>query len=203
MFKARQKSAFFQQLQNKTPFEKFKEPFTFIDNEWIEHEKFETELFADIKEKDYNNMLELTKQIENNKRKNKSAKEKRWRYLMYNLEKWIKFCKEYKDVAMEYWKRKAESLSLEREKILAEQERWWWVFSKVNNEFYINTFPIDKVKDAYQSLSKKQNDWELSYFILSSITLRALNKLCFSKDSKFINKEILIKLDNEFLKEKE
>jgi|GEM_PF-5969348 hypothetical protein len=33
MFKARQKSAFFQQLQNKTPFEKFKEPFTFIDNE--------------------------------------------------------------------------------------------------------------------------------------------------------------------------
>ena len=207
MFKARQKSAFFQQLQNKTPFEKFKEPFTFIDNEWIKHKEFRTELFFDVEEKYYNEMLSLTKKIK--KSGSKELKKERWNFLMFQ-DKWIKsfkwwswFCSEYKKVAMEYWKRKAESLSLEREKILAEQERWWWVFSKVNNEFYINTFPIDKVKDAYQSLSKKQNDWELSYFILSSITLRALNKLCFSKDSKFINKEILIKLDNEFLKEKE
>ena len=207
MFKARQKSAFFQQLQSKTPFKKFKEPFTFTDNEWIKHKEFRTELFFDVEEEYYNKMLDLTKKIE--KSGSNKFKKERWDFLLFQ-DKWTKsfkwwswFCSEYKKVAMEYWKRKAESLSLEREKILAEQERWWWVFSKVNNEFYINTFPIDKVKDAYQSLSKKKNDWELSYFILSSITLRALNKLCFSKDSKFINKEILIKLDNKFLKEKE
>ena len=103
---------------------------------------------------------------------------------------------------MEFWKRKAEILSLEREKILAERERWYGFLSKdASNNYYINTFDIENTKNAYDFFSNQsQKQWEITYYILSSITLRALEKLCFSKSSNFYKWNIVQKIDGKFLK---
>lgn len=149
-------------------------------------------------------MKDLTSKIEesDNKQTRKALKEKRWKYFLFHCKKYNNFCDCYKKVAMEFWKRKAEILSLEREKILAERERWYGFLSKdASNNYYINTFDIENTKNAYDFFSNQsQKQWEITYYILSSITLRALEKLCFSKSSNFYKWNIVQKIDGKFLK---
>lgn len=219
LFKANQKSAFLQLLQSQTPFSKLKNNFEYIDNKWERYSDYKIQLFDDITEENYNEMKDLTFQIEksDDKKTRKELKEKRWKYFLFYCKKYEKFCdwyfypkkgedrkffNWYKQVAMEFWKRKAEILSLEREKILAERERWYGFLSKdASNNYYINTFDIENTKNAYDFFSNQsQKQWEITYYILSSITLRALEKLCFSKSSNFYKWNIVQKIDGKFLK---
>jgi hypothetical protein len=204
IFKASQKSAFLQRLQSGINFTNFQKEFKFIDNRWDVVENFKIVLFSDITEDRYEEMLNLTNQIEKekNKESRKQLKEKRGKYFQHHLNKYKKFCNDYKDVAMEFWKRKAEIISLQREKVLAERERWYWFFAKDwENNFYINTFDIENSQQAYHELiNNKNTKWEIAYYILSSITLRALEKLCFSERSTFSKWNIINKLDEKFIK---
>ena len=219
LFKANQKSAFLQLLQSQTPFSKLKNNFEYIDNKWERYSDYKIQLFDDITEENYNEMKDLTFQIEksDDKKTRKELKEKRWKYFLFHCKKYNKFCdwyfypkngedrkffNWYKQVAMAFWKRKAEVLSLEREKILAERERWYGFLSKdAGNNYYINTFDIENTKNAYDFFSNQsQKQWEITYYILSSITLRALEKLCFSKSSNFYKWNIVQKIDGKFLK---
>ena len=78
-----------------------------------------------------------------------------------------------------------------------------WIFIKgcCGNNYYINTFDIENTKNAYDFFSNQsQKQWEITYYILSSITLRALEKLCFSKSSNFYKWNIVQKIDGKFLK---
>jgi len=137
-FKANQKSAFLQLLQDKSSYidftklflekeDKNKKYFTFKDNKEIEHKNFELKLFDDISKENYDKMLNLTNQIEkeSDKQKRTKLKEKRGRHFMSksSCAKYINFCNEYKKVAMEYGKRKALVLSLQREQIESQKER--------------------------------------------------------------------------------
>ena len=204
LFKANQKSAFLQLLQSQTPFSKLKNNFEYIDNKGERYSDYKIQLFDDITEENYKEMKDLTSKIEesDNKQTRKALKEKRWKYFLFHCKKYNNFCDCYKKVAMEFWKRKAEILSLEREKILAERERWYGFLSRdASNNYYINTFDIENTKNAYDFFSNQsQKQWEITYYILSSITLRALEKLCFSKSSNFYKWNIVQKIDGKFLK---
>ncbi len=204
-FKANQKSAFLQLLQNKTEYKDIKNPFTFTDNKEQKHENYEIKLFNDVSEENYNKMLDLTNQIEKetDKKKRTLLREKRWKHFMskYSCQKYIFFCNEYKKVAMEYGKRKAEKMSLEREKIESRKERWFWIISTNWKSHFLNTFSVENTEKAYKNFKKDEykSKNEIEYFILSSITLRALEKLCFKENSSFM-KDILWKIDAKYTK---
>jgi hypothetical protein len=79
LFKANQKSAFLQLLQNQTPFLKLKNNFEYIDNKGEKYSDYKIQLFDDITEENYNEMKDLTSQIEksDDKKTRKELKEKR------------------------------------------------------------------------------------------------------------------------------
>ena len=79
LFKANQKSAFLQLLQNQTPFSKLKNNFEYIDNKGEKYSDYKIQLFDDITEENYNEMKDLTSQIEksDDKKTRKELKEKR------------------------------------------------------------------------------------------------------------------------------
>lgn len=216
LFKAREKSAFMQLLQQKTKYQDIWKKFTYKDFEWNEIQNYQIKLFTKnynsnwdkiSSEEGYNKMLSKTIEIEKNSNKNiiKKLKIDRWYFLMWKkspFEDYVKFCDNYKKVAMEYWKRKADVLMLEREKILAERERWFWIITKNNTwDYYINTFSTENASKVYNKLKdNNSNDWELKYYLFNSITLRALDKQCFKKDSSFA-KSIKSKLSEKFVVE--
>ena len=79
LFKANQKSAFLQLLQNQTPYSKLKNNFEYIDNKGKKYSDYKIQLFDDITEENYNEMKNLTSQIEksDDKKTRKELKEKR------------------------------------------------------------------------------------------------------------------------------
>ena len=200
MFKARQKSAFLQQLQNWVPFEEFQK-LDFTDNKWELHKDYEILLFNDIRNDKYGEMLEITEKIakEQDKDKRKGLKEKRWKYFIHHCKKYNKFCDEFKKVAIQYWKLKAEKLSLEREREQARFERWLAILSKdLDWNYYINSFSNNDSKNAFEKLKNiNSTSGDYSYFIMKSITLRALQKLCWKENFK---KTVVNKISEKFTK---
>ncbi|MDD4530914.1 MAG: hypothetical protein PHO80_05200, partial [Candidatus Gracilibacteria bacterium] len=212
-FKAKEKSAFMQLLQKQIEYKDF---------EGVEYKDYKIQLFTKIEEGEdwktkeklskedvYNKVLNLTNQIEKetNKSKKTELKVKRGKYYFMGrkcFSNYFNFCEDYKKVAIEYGSRKAKVLTLEREKILAERERGWgFIMKDENNEYFINTIPVENTENVYKYMKEgnlEKKDGKISYFMFSSITLRALDKLCFKKDSSFA-KGIKGKIDKKFIKE--
>lgn len=195
LFKARQKAWFLQLLQSwksyNTVWDKEKNYFFTFDFEfmWETFYNFQITLCSDISKENYDKMLNLTNQIEkeNNKEKRTSLKMQRWKFFQYELKKFKNFSEAYKKVAQKYWKDSAEVKSLEREKIDAKKIRWWWFLSKEDDDYYINTFDIENSKQVFKEIKNLKENWnDIKIYTFSSITLRALDKLCFKKDSSFI-----------------
>ena len=106
------------------------------------------------------------------------------------------FCGLFKEIAMTYGKIKAEVRSLEKEQIEAERLQSWAILLEKENQHYVMTIPRDRKilinnKNEYQlpSVYKKIKQlkdttyseyWTL--FLFESLTLRALEKLCFGMD---------------------
>lgn len=118
-------------------------------------------------------------------------------------------CELFKKVAMECGKIKAEVKSLEKEQIDAERLQLWAILLEKENQHYIMTIPRDRKiqveqKEEYQLphvyrkvkqlKDSESSDWNLYYF--ESLTLRALEKLCFgtNKNTFVNNKELLQEL---------
>lgn len=199
---------FYEELQNNT----FKLDPSDVDTDIDKVFKaFSVILFLETKEDDYNKALELTKKIEKSHTSSERAsyKLKRWEFFKFKNEDWIFskdggknyvwFCSEFKKVAMLYWRFKAEKLSLEREKEQARFERWLAILSKdLDWNYYINSFSNNDSKKAFEKLKNINSiSGDYSYFIMKSITLRALQKLCWKENFK---KTVVNKISEKFTK---
>lgn len=115
--------------------------------------------------------------------------------------KYITFCEFFKAVAMEYGRIKADIKSLEKEQIDAERLKSWSVLLEKENRHFVMTIPRDKKIKVFNEKEKKEIEeyqlphvyrkikqlkdsetpiWTLYHF--ESLTLRALEKLCFGMD---------------------
>lgn len=138
--------------------------------------------------------LSLFKSIDENKFNQFAAetdKQKRGKHFQYSFKDYNNFCKIYKNVAMSYGKLYAEIKSLEREKIDAERVKSWALILEKNGQKYVLTIPRDsggtlgKAKKFVSGLSDNPfGDWKLHSF--ESLTLRALDKLCFGANTTFM-----------------
>ncbi len=202
LFKARQKAWLIQLLQSWKPFNEVwdKENKTFFpfyfEFMWEKFDNFQITLFPEvslIKEgetmNNYERMLSLTSKIERetDKEERTRIKMKRWMFFQYTLKTFKNFSEGYKKIAQKYWRDSTEIKSLKRQKIDATKLRWWWFLSKENENYFINTFDVEESKNAFKEINKINGNWnDIQIFILSSITLRGLDKLCFRKDSTFV-----------------
>ncbi len=165
-------------------------------------------LMNDFSEENFNKFVKLTNKItelatqrlqlnkdsvnykeEKNKLTNriKEKAQERGKHFMFNFNKYKKFCNFYKNVSVELGKVKANIKSLEKEEIDAQRVNSWALILEKDNQHYICTIPRDgkenllKAKKYIDSISEEKNgDWKLYSF--ESLTLRALEKLCFGYD---------------------
>lgn len=99
------------------------------------------------------------------------------------------FCEEFKRVSIEYGVIKGKVKALKKEKIDAERLKSWAVILEKEGQKYLLTIPRtgeDNLRKTYQLVSNlsnsEQNSWVL--FAFESLTLRALEKLCFGFDKE-------------------
>ncbi len=154
----------------------------------------------------------LTKQIDKNKNKGdksnqeKTPKQKRGDYLIkrswfdrkqnkkvFNdyFKNWVEFIDSYKTIAMQYGKIKASSKNLEKQQLEAEQNRYWIGIgkNKNKNEDFLWLIPKEKMQALRKELEKltsSQTNEDYQLHFISSLTKRALHKLCFAEESTFI-----------------
>jgi len=131
-------------------------------------------------------------------------KKLRWDYFFeWNKEKfkfndYKIFCSEYKKVAKEYWNIKAKIKALQKEKIDAEQTQSWALILEENNNKFLLTIPRDNTNNS-ENLSEankkikylpSDKNWDIYLNIFDSLTLKALDKLCFWKENNTFRRTI-------------
>ena len=154
---------------------------------------------------DSNSINELTKKEEIQKLKNTVTKNKIQRGKDYfdvqsvkkdgnknvhicPFAKYVDFCELFKSIAMEYGKIKANIKSIEKEEIESQKLQSWSVLLEKNNQHCLVTIPkSEKLKYAYREISKLESvlTGNQSIWLIESLTLRALDKLCFGDNSTF------------------
>ena len=147
----------------------------------------------------------LTRQIELNNRINQNnngirsdfqkLRKERGKYLIKNgfkdreyFEKWLKFVDTYRKISMDYGRLKAQIKGIEREKIEAENNKYWVLFLEQKNEKFVLLVPKEvrgQVRDKLIALTINQSEDTDKIWIMESLTKRALHKLCFAKASTF------------------
>lgn len=198
-YKALQKSAFLQCLQKKVPYEKYRQPFVYVGSDEIRHENFKITLF-DSSSEVYGKLLDLTKEIDKaTAEKKRLLRQKRGKFFSCDPEglalktfpKFYRFCEGYKKVSMDYGNRRTKQFSLRQAAALAERERGYsFLTVGENGDRYLNTFPSSRKSKVYEILLHGKNEramGDIAALILESITLRALDKICFKRDSEIVN----------------
>lgn len=228
-YKSEQKSAFMEFLSKWFSFQDLKDnkefDFEITKNETKEKSKKKVKiyLFDDITERKFNEIINLSNEIQKlstefNQTKIKDLKDNiiklkkdRWEYFnersnIFAFTKYWNFCWEYKKVAKEYWNIKALIKSLEKEKVDAEKTNSWALILEENNQKYLLTIPretneklewnetnLNKAKTYIDTLRNESSNIILYKF--ESLTLRALDKLCFWKENNSFRKTININID--------
>lgn len=133
----------------------------------------------------------------------KEAKQKRDKYFQYNFKGYRAFCGDFDELAKEFGKINAEIKGLKKEKINAERLRSWAVILEKDSRHYLMTIPKKdgKLSEAYTEIKglrseSEEKPWTLSVF--ESLTLRALDKLCFKKTSNTFIKNIESELKRKY-----
>jgi len=211
-FKAEEKSKFFELINFGASLNRINEDIPLFELSDIERGK-NKELSFDSFQKETEKIKKLSDDLNGQlndtlKKEIKELKIKRGRFFNVNddencpFQRYITYTKLYRDVAMEYGRIKADTKNLEKEEINAERLASWSVFVKIENGYFLMTIP--KHKDNHSSLSSayydlkdtKSVDGEYNIYITESLTLRALEKLCFGLDKNtFVNEDFLEELN--------
>ncbi len=105
------------------------------------------------------------------------------------FKKWNEFCSEYKAKATKRGETNARKKGIEKERVESQINRFWAVIYKTKNEYQLLCIPQDYREGAKAFLQKKvcttdAIDDNLIYSF-TSLTKRALHKLCFSEQGTF------------------
>jgi hypothetical protein len=168
-FKAAQKKALYEHIAQNKNYQDFKK-------------KPDLSLFKDINEPNYEKFK-------------KAPSDKRKKFFIYTFNTHQKFCEIYKKVAQLFGQQNAKLKAIQKTIAEAERVSHWALLLQKDQDTYVLTYPREggdlkafrKEVLAIQSSSpnNSQTDWRLYHF--DSLTLSALNKLCFNEqDNTFI-----------------
>ncbi|MFA4834067.1 MAG: hypothetical protein WC619_04465 [Patescibacteria group bacterium] len=164
------------------------------------------EMYQELKNKVDLKLLNDISENNFNKFEKETDDQKRGKHFQFSFQKYKNFCNIYKNVAVKFGRIKANIKSLEREKVDAEKLQSWAVILEKDNQKYILTISRDaknNLQNAKKYIDDLQNEnggqWNL--YALESLTLRALDKLCFGSDKNTFMPAIkneLLQNDNSF-----
>lgn len=210
-FKAEQKSKFYEYIFHILENYKENQGYTFDQNHYDQClQKFPIFNFYDT-EIQFNKFVEQSKIIRDssnnanqNKAKIKPLKEARGKYFDVQngtcaFNNYKNFCELFKSVATEYGRIKAKIKSLEKEEVEAQRLQSWSVLLQKDNKHHLVTIPKEKARETYGYISNLESDQNAnqSIWLIESLTLRALDKLCFGENSSFRSK-IMAELEEKF-----
>jgi hypothetical protein len=144
---------------------------------------------------------DLSNNARQNKEKIKLLKEYRGKYFdvqngTCSFDNYKSICELFKSVAMEYGKIKASIKGIEKEKIEASKLQSWSILIEKKDQCSLVCIPKEKSRKAYYDISNMESNTkgDQSIWLVESLTLRALDKLCFGENSSFresIEKDII------------
>ncbi len=117
-----------------------------------------------------------------------SGPKKRSSHFQYSFSNYKKYCDIKKKLAMVYGKMKAEVKSLEKARIDAERTQSWALIHEKDGQKYLLTIQRDangtmkKAKKHLDGFLSDRNEYPNKLYLFESLTLRALDKLCFGLD---------------------
>ena len=151
------------------------------DNDFEKYKEWSNEIkkLADKK----NTFCKKTQQdkIKDIQNKISELKKKRGALFQYKFTSFQKHCDNYKKVAVQYGKLKARKKAIEKDEIEANLLRYWSVILEQEDKHSLVLIPKNNAKDAKQyieTINTKGGKYIIHH--LDSLTLRALNKLCFN-----------------------
>lgn len=162
-----------------------------------EYEKLINNKKEEKRNEEENKFLELSKKVQD------KAKE-RWKYFNDPLIKTIytkdykNLCEFYKNIALKLWLNKSKILWYEKQIVDSEKLKFFAVIVEKWNDKFLVLIPKwweNHHKKAYDFLNDEKNhnsNWNINIYSFKSLTLRALQKLCFKAEDK----EVLIWEEN-------
>ena len=146
-----------------------------------------------------NNSKKNTKNIHSNKQRN-ALNTKNKEFFNRDDSKHKILCKCYENIAKKYGKIKNDLLAIEREKHESQLLNFWAVILEEREKHYlllIHRNDMSNIKTQLDQITTVPEE-PLKLHVFSSLTLRALDKLCFSVDSEFLKeiKQELPKYEN-------
>ena len=114
----------------------------------------------------------------------KKARNKKHEY----LKGWWNYCEKYKKIAMDMGKAKAQLAGIKKERLEAEQLRYWALLRRKGEQTWLWCIPKEHCSEARTALKNhaaKASFSDQRLYCFHSITHRALHKLCFAEGSSF------------------
>ena len=161
--------------------------------------KFQNKRYnCNSREQWYNSFIRFSKRLSHIKgdaEKSQKIKKERGNFLFRKdcyFKEYGKFCESYKRIAQERGKLTAQQKGLEKEKLESSQINYWSFIYIENNHRQLWLVPKDCIKDAKEFIydtheRTNYSKGDTKYLCcFESLTMRALNKLCFSEKSTFI-----------------
>ena len=201
-FKAEQKSIFYEiiehiankkennyEVKNKNHFLKgYEFSYKKLDFENINSE-FSLFLFKD--KKLFNEFKDLTEKLSSEQvpAKKIAIAKKRGRLLSGKFDGYKDLCEQYKKIAQQRGRLKAQSKGITKERLEAVQTDFWSLIYCDQNKKQLWLVPKEKRTEAKRFIGNRQTYSEEDFRYLccfESLTMRALHKLCFAEQSTFV-----------------
>ncbi len=143
-------------------------------------------LFNLNKSGEFDNLLKL-------KKEKKSLKEFFWgNYALFKG--YSNLCSKFREISQKNGQLTTRINNLEKQKFESQKGEYWSMLHKDVAQTRLLLIPISKIMDARKEVGSFNEAEEGNIFVLQSLTMRALEKLCFAEESSFI--EEMKKIEN-------
>ena len=157
------------------------------------------------KEQWYTSFINFSKQlshIKDDSKKSQRIAQERGEFLKSYFTKYVKFCNAYEAIAQEKGQLTSQLKNVEKEKLESSQINYWSFIYVENNHKQLWLVPKDSIQDAkkfvYNNHGRQNYVKEDTKYLccFESLTMRALNKLCFSEQKSTFVQDMPSELQN-------
>ena len=196
IYKAKAKKLFEEDVSRGLSYQEIKKRHPLFDSKETEYKKFKNKTRKieqiNIQIEKIKNISSLKEKIKCLKSERERLKKEKGKFFQFQAKPYINVCKNYERVAKKFGQLNAQIRGIQKEKIESQLLNHWAVILEKQGEhelLLIHRNNMQKAKDIIKN-GKKETDGVEKLHWFSSLTLRALNKLCFgtleSKDTEFL-----------------
>lgn len=104
-----------------------------------------------------------------------------------HCKKYSEYCDTFKIIAMENGQLTSRISNLEKQRLESQRATYWSMVHKQGESVKLLLIPRAQIMDSRKYIDGLQQVQDGNLFVLQSLTMRALEKLCFAEESTFVN----------------